>query len=191
MPVPKPRKKGADPHQPKKTDSDAVAEWRQRMGTPEAKAIYKERASTIETVNAELKTERGLKPFRVRGLSEGAVRGAVVRAGLQHHALRVADDRPGGVTGRGRGRIGVPGPRTRAPEPSRRPPEAHRGGARCRSPRKNRLELAMSRNRPNHGRIKTIPASVRTILGPRPGPPMVRTADPTGYIQAQGQRALL
>jgi len=68
MPVPKPRKKGTDPHQPKKTDSEAVVEWRQRMGTPEAKEIYKERASTIETVNAELKTERGLKPFRVRGL---------------------------------------------------------------------------------------------------------------------------
>ena len=70
MPLPKPRKPGADPHQPKKTDSDAVAAWRQRMGTPEAKAIYQERASTIETVNAELKTERGLTPFRVRGLSK-------------------------------------------------------------------------------------------------------------------------
>jgi transposase len=70
MPVPKPRKKGADPHQVKKTDSDAVAQWRLRMGTPEAKEIYKGRASTIETVNAELKTERGLKPFRVRGLSK-------------------------------------------------------------------------------------------------------------------------
>jgi len=70
MPVPKPRKAGADPHQPKTTDSDAVAQWRRRMGTPEAKAIYKGRASTIETINAELKTERGLTPFRVRGASK-------------------------------------------------------------------------------------------------------------------------
>jgi transposase len=70
MPVPKPRKKDADPHQPKKTDSEAVAEWRQRMGTAEAKEIDKERASTIETVNAELKTNCGLKPFRVRGLAK-------------------------------------------------------------------------------------------------------------------------
>jgi transposase len=70
MPVPKPRKKDVDPHQPKKTDSAAVAEWRQRMGTPEAKAIYQGRAATIETVNAELKTQRGLKPFRVRGLAK-------------------------------------------------------------------------------------------------------------------------
>ena len=68
MPVPKPRKEGTDPYHAKKTDSEAVAEWRQRMGTAEAKAIYKERASTIETVNAELKTERGLTPFRVRGV---------------------------------------------------------------------------------------------------------------------------
>jgi transposase len=68
MPVPKPRRSGGDPHEPKKTDSEAVAEWRRRMGTPQAKEIYKGRAATIETVNAELKTERGLRPFRVRGL---------------------------------------------------------------------------------------------------------------------------
>lgn len=70
MPVPKPRKAGADPHQPKKTDSPAVAAWRERMGTDEAKTTYQRRASTIETINGELKTERGLSPFRVRGLSK-------------------------------------------------------------------------------------------------------------------------
>ena len=68
MPVPKPRKQGADPHQAKKTDSPAVAAWRERMGTAEAKAIYKQRAATIETVNGELKTLRGLNRFGVRGL---------------------------------------------------------------------------------------------------------------------------
>jgi hypothetical protein len=67
MPLPKPRKSGTDPHEPKKTDSQAVGEWRKRMGTPEAKAVYKLRGSTIETVNGELKTERGLNQFRVRG----------------------------------------------------------------------------------------------------------------------------
>jgi transposase len=70
MPVPRPRKKDVDPHQPKKGDSDAVAAWRARMGTAEAKESYKDRASTIETANAELKAERGLGPFRVRGLSK-------------------------------------------------------------------------------------------------------------------------
>jgi hypothetical protein len=68
MPVPKPRQAGADPHQPKRTDSAAVAAWRERMGTEGAKTTYKQRAATIETVNGELKTERGLDRFRVRGL---------------------------------------------------------------------------------------------------------------------------
>src|SRR5262249_21742993 len=70
MPVPKPRKKDVDPHQPKKGDSPAVAEWRQRMGTEEAKAGYKQRAATVETINGELKTGRGVAQFRVRGLSK-------------------------------------------------------------------------------------------------------------------------
>lgn len=69
-PIPKPKKKDVDPHQPKKTDSEAVAQWRQRMGTPEAKAIYKERSSTVEPVNAECKTYRGLDPFLVRGINK-------------------------------------------------------------------------------------------------------------------------
>ena len=70
MPVPKSRKKGCDPHQPKKGDSESVAAWRKRMGTDEAKAIYKKRSSTIETVNGELKTHRGLGQFNVRGLEK-------------------------------------------------------------------------------------------------------------------------
>jgi transposase len=69
-PVPKPKSPDIDRHQPKKTDSEAVAEWRQRMGTPEAKAIYKERASTVETVNGECKTYRGLTQFLVRGIEK-------------------------------------------------------------------------------------------------------------------------
>ncbi len=76
MPVPKPRKPGADPHQAKKTDSDAVAEWRQRMGTPQAKEVYKERAATIETINGELKTAPP-RPDAVSGpwAAQGSLRG--------------------------------------------------------------------------------------------------------------------
>ncbi len=70
MPVPKPRKPGADPYEPKPTDSAAVAAWRVRMGTAAVKEAYKDRGSTIETVNAELKTNRGLTPFRVRGITK-------------------------------------------------------------------------------------------------------------------------
>lgn len=69
-----PPKTPADPNKldqryiPKPDDTPAQADWRQRMGTPEAKAIYKERAATIETVNADLKTHRGLDQFLVRGI---------------------------------------------------------------------------------------------------------------------------
>lgn len=55
---------------PKPTDTDEQARWRARMGTDEAKAIYKERASTVETANADLKTHRGLGRFLVRGLAK-------------------------------------------------------------------------------------------------------------------------
>jgi transposase len=68
MPVPKPRKAGVDPYTPKPTDSEAVAQWRQRMGTQATKQLYKQRSSTIETINGELKTERGLNRVLVRGL---------------------------------------------------------------------------------------------------------------------------
>jgi transposase len=67
-PVPKPRKAGVDRHVSKPTDSAAVAQWRQRMGTKPAKQLDKQRSSTIETINGELKTERGLGRVLVRGL---------------------------------------------------------------------------------------------------------------------------
>lgn len=51
-------------------DGPGVAAWRRRMTTPAAQAIYKERAATAETVNAETKTYRGLSRFLVRGLSK-------------------------------------------------------------------------------------------------------------------------
>ena len=41
-----------DRHAPHSGDSAAVAAWRRRMGTEEAKAIYKDRAATAECVNA-------------------------------------------------------------------------------------------------------------------------------------------
>jgi transposase len=69
-PVPTPRKPGVDRFAPKPTDSAAVAQWRQRMGTAEAKRLYKQRGATIETVNGELKSQRGLGPLLVRGLKK-------------------------------------------------------------------------------------------------------------------------
>jgi Transposase DDE domain len=40
------------------------------MESEEGKEIYKQRAATSETVNAELRTYRGLAPLTVRGLNK-------------------------------------------------------------------------------------------------------------------------
>jgi hypothetical protein len=48
-PVPKPRKAGVDRYVPKPTDSAAVAQWRQRMGTPATKRLYITMASKMIT----------------------------------------------------------------------------------------------------------------------------------------------
>ncbi len=67
-PLPTPRSGDMrDPHAPRASDSAAVADWRTRMGTDDAKAIYRQRAATAETVNADAKTHRGLNAFGVRG----------------------------------------------------------------------------------------------------------------------------
>jgi transposase len=55
-------------HQP--NDSPAMAAWRTRMVSEEGRRVYKERGSTSETVNADLKTFRGLQAFAVRGLKK-------------------------------------------------------------------------------------------------------------------------
>jgi transposase len=67
---PQARKDGVDPCEVLKTDSPQVARWRERMAGEEGKTIYKQRAATSETVNADLRTYRGLGPFLVRGLSK-------------------------------------------------------------------------------------------------------------------------
>jgi hypothetical protein len=66
-PVKPPKNPRNDPYRPRRSDSPAVAEWRARMATPEAKEIYKQRAATAECVNAQARN-RGLRQFLVRGL---------------------------------------------------------------------------------------------------------------------------
>ena len=86
-PVPKPRKDDTrDPHQPREGDSEAVAAWRQRMGTDQAKETYRQRAATAETVNADAKAHRGLNALAVRGL--GKVAGSVALFALTYNILR-------------------------------------------------------------------------------------------------------
>jgi hypothetical protein len=57
-----------DPLTPQPRDSAAIAEYRKRMGSPQGQRIYLERAATAETVNADLKTWRGLDRLLVRGI---------------------------------------------------------------------------------------------------------------------------
>jgi transposase len=65
-PVPKPKKAATDRYAPHPGDSPAVAAWRARMATEQAKAIYKDRAATAECVNAQARN-RGLRQLTVRG----------------------------------------------------------------------------------------------------------------------------
>jgi hypothetical protein len=66
----KKRKDGqnSDPYAPRPGDSPEIVAWRQRMASAAGQEIYKLRAATSETCNADLKCHRGLLPFRVRGL---------------------------------------------------------------------------------------------------------------------------
>lgn len=70
MPVPQPNKnaKDQDRYARRQEDSEAVAQWRARMNSEPAKEVYQQRASTSETINAEVRTYRGMSPFGVRGI---------------------------------------------------------------------------------------------------------------------------
>jgi transposase len=86
-PVPEPRNEKVDRYAPKKDDSPAVAAWRVRMGTEEAKRIYVRRGSTAERTNADLRGHRGLDRLNVRGLAK--VKSVVLLAALTFNALRM------------------------------------------------------------------------------------------------------
>ena len=78
-PVAAPKDKQRDRYAPLPGDTPALSQWRQRMGTEDAKLIYKDRAASIECTNAHLRN-RGLQRFNVRGLTKA-------RAVLLWHAL--------------------------------------------------------------------------------------------------------
>lgn len=85
-PVQKPKDDTTDPYAPKATDSEAVAAWRVRMGTEQAKTIYKERAATAECVNAQARN-RGLIRLPVRGLAKA--KNVVLLFALAHNVMRM------------------------------------------------------------------------------------------------------
>jgi len=77
--------KGENPYQPRPTDKPGVAAWRVRMGTAEAKDLYKQRAATAEWVNAGCRN-RGFYQVRVRGVAK--VLACVLWQALAHNLLR-------------------------------------------------------------------------------------------------------
>jgi transposase len=85
LPVRKPEDPTRDPHQPLPDDSPAVAAWRIRMGTDEAKELYKDRAATAECVNA-IARNRGLQRFGVRGPNKA--RAIALWFALAHNLMR-------------------------------------------------------------------------------------------------------
>lgn len=85
-PVQKPKDGTTDPHAPKATDSAPVAAWRMRMGTEQAKTVYKERAATAECVNAQARN-RGLIHLPVRGVAK--VKNVVLLFALAHNVMRM------------------------------------------------------------------------------------------------------
>jgi len=64
-----PRNRGRE-LEPKRGDSEAVVAWKQRMSSEAGKEVYKQRAATSETVNADLRSHRGLTPLTVRGMGK-------------------------------------------------------------------------------------------------------------------------
>ena len=86
MPPPRSRSPDIDPFAPKSTDSPNVARWRARMASDDAKALYKQRAATIECTNAQLR-RRGLYQFLVRGRLKA--RGVLLWHALAHNLMRM------------------------------------------------------------------------------------------------------
>jgi len=79
LPVMAARNDQRDPHTPREGDSPAIAQWRERMASDEARAIYRQRGASVECANAQLR-RRGLWRFNVCGLAKA-------RAVLLWHAL--------------------------------------------------------------------------------------------------------
>lgn len=81
-----PRKKAKiDCNIPRETEDSELGEWRVRMGTDEAKEIYKDRASNSEWANAGIRN-RGLHQLFVRGIK--AVKGMICLHALTHNIIR-------------------------------------------------------------------------------------------------------
>ena len=85
--APVPRRKGSDDPVPvQRTDSPAVAAWRARMQTDEAKQQYRYRGAIAERINADARTHRTVGRFLVRGLPK--VQACVLWVALAQNLMR-------------------------------------------------------------------------------------------------------
>jgi transposase len=95
--APVPARKGVgDPTARRRHDSDAVAAWRRRMATDEAKAMYRQRGAVAEWVNADARTHRTLSRVLVRGLTK--IHTWVLWGALAHNMLRAMEIVPHTMT---------------------------------------------------------------------------------------------
>ncbi len=76
-----------NPHKPRKGDTLEIAAWRLRMAREEIQETYRQRASTSETVHADMRRHRGLIQLPVRGLDK--IQSIALLMALTYNALRV------------------------------------------------------------------------------------------------------
>jgi hypothetical protein len=75
--------------EPRPADTAAVLAWKERMAAEEGKEIYRQRAATSETVNADLRSYRGLTQITVRGLKKA--RCVALWCALAYNLLHFSD----------------------------------------------------------------------------------------------------
>ena len=90
-PVPEPKDKTRDRYAPLATDSTAIVQWRQRMGTEEGQSIYKQR-KLVELPNAQARSRHSVQQVRVRG--QRKVRCVALWVAITHNLLIWIRDRP-------------------------------------------------------------------------------------------------
>ena len=74
-------------YQPRYGDTPEVVQWRQRMATDEAKAVYRQRGAIAEWTNAQVR-QHGVSQFTVRGLAK--VTTVMLLVAVAHNLLRWA-----------------------------------------------------------------------------------------------------
>ena len=68
--APQSKQRTGDPAKLRRGDPEGVGHWRERMATPEAAEIYKQRAASVETSFGDFKQHRGLRQMPVTGIDK-------------------------------------------------------------------------------------------------------------------------